>query len=167
MLQVGARASEAALSLASGASSLSPMVWRSSGSKVAPIAVDDYCNINRMSSLRVKKGAHRRSTLLIESATKDNDYQERHATYEEYFGWGAHQEMIASNAIGTIADLDSGYPQPLDSVSVPETDARDQRNGLIGGQFFENLRQVRPCKIRGRHLRSLRAKPLGPKTKNR
>lgn len=56
MLQVGARAREAALSLASGASSLSPMVWRSSGSKVAPIAVDDYCNINRMSSLRVKKG---------------------------------------------------------------------------------------------------------------
>jgi len=49
MLQVGAKAKEAALSLASGARSLSPMVWRSSGSKVAPIAVDDCCNINSTS----------------------------------------------------------------------------------------------------------------------
>ena len=54
MLQVGAKAREAALSLASGASSLSPMVWRSSGSKVAPIAVDDCYNIDLTSDVRVR-----------------------------------------------------------------------------------------------------------------
>ena len=45
------------------------------------------------------------------------------ATHKQNFGRSAHQEVVASNAIGTIADLDSGYPQPLDSVSVPETNA--------------------------------------------
>jgi len=46
MLQVGAKAREAAFNLASGASSLSPMSRISCGSKVAPIAVEDYWNIN-------------------------------------------------------------------------------------------------------------------------
>jgi hypothetical protein len=57
--------------------------------------------------------------------------------------------MVASNAIGTIADLDGRYPQPLDSASVPETDTRNQRNGFIDGQFFENLGQVRFAKSEG------------------
>ena len=47
--------------------------------------------------------------------------------------------MVASDAIGTVANLDSGYPQPLNGASVPETDTRDERNGFIGGQFFKNL----------------------------
>lgn len=62
--------------------------------------------------------------------------------------------MATSNAIRTVADLDSGYPKPLDSASVPETNTSDQRNGLIGGQFFENLGQVRLCKVGGGHLRA-------------
>jgi len=56
MLQVGAKIKEVAFDLASGASSLSPMAWRSSGSKVAPMAVDDYCNINSAFSRGVTGG---------------------------------------------------------------------------------------------------------------
>jgi len=82
--------------------------------------------------------------------------------YKQDFGWSAHQEVVASNAIGTIADFDSGYPQPLDSVSVPEPDAGNQRNGFIDGQFFENLGQVRLCEVRGGHLRKVGTGFLGP-----
>ena len=53
MLQVGAKAREAAFSLASGASSLSPISRISCGSKVAPMAVEDYWNLNSAFTLRV------------------------------------------------------------------------------------------------------------------
>ena len=56
MLQVGAKTKEAAFSFASGARSLSPMVWRRSESKVAPIAVDDYYNIYSASARGTAQG---------------------------------------------------------------------------------------------------------------
>jgi monomeric isocitrate dehydrogenase len=56
MLQVGAKTMEAAFSFASGASSLNPIVRRSSGSKVAPMAVDDYRKVNPSSTLWVTEG---------------------------------------------------------------------------------------------------------------
>lgn len=55
MLHVGAKATEAAFSLASGASSLSPISRISSGSKVAPMAVEGCVNINSTSALGVMK----------------------------------------------------------------------------------------------------------------
>ena len=55
MLQVGAKARDAAFSLASGASSLSPISRISSGSKVAPMAVEHYVDINSASALGVMK----------------------------------------------------------------------------------------------------------------
>lgn len=67
--------------------------------------------------------------------------------------------MAASDAIGTVADFDSGYSQPLDRASVPESDARNQRNGFIDSQFFEKLGKVRFCKVRWRHLHGLGSGP--------
>jgi len=52
MLQIGPKTTEAAFSFASGASSLSPISRISSGSKVVPIAVEDYWNIYSASTLR-------------------------------------------------------------------------------------------------------------------
>lgn len=63
--------------------------------------------------------------------------------------------MVASNAIGAVADLDSRYPKPLDSMSVPEADTSNHRNGFIGGQLIEDLGQVRLCEIRWGHPRGL------------
>ena len=81
MLQVGAKAREAAFSLASGASSLSPISRTSSGSKVAPMAVEHYVNINSTSALRVMKEELRaldmrfitERTSSIENATKSSN----------------------------------------------------------------------------------------------
>ena len=72
--------------------------------------------------------------------------------------------MVASDAIGAVADFDSGYSQPIDSASVPEADARNQRNSLIDGQSFKNLGKVRFCEVRGGHLHSLGPEPGGHKS---
>lgn len=79
MLQVGARAIDAALSFDSAASNFRPTSSSSSVSKVAPIAVEDYDSINQS------------VTVFDIKAKQDN-------TNRKTLRRGSHNEMISSNA---------------------------------------------------------------------
>lgn len=79
MLQVGARAIDAALNFDSAASNFRPTSSSSSVSKVAPIAVEDY-------------DSTKQSATVVDIKTKQNN------TDRKALRRGAHDEMIASNA---------------------------------------------------------------------
>ena len=83
MLQVGARTSEAERSFASSARSFRPTSWTNSGSQVDPIAVDDWTPSKIMQYITVQN------------------------TYRETFCWRAHEEMVSSDTVWTIANLET------------------------------------------------------------
>ena len=83
MLHVGARTRDAALSFASSAISLRPTILTSSGSHVAPRAVED-CG---------------------EEVNSANDSERGDDTHRKALGGSAHEKVVAPDTIGPIADL--------------------------------------------------------------
>lgn len=50
-----------------------------------------------------------------------------------------------------MTDLDCGYPEPFYSMRLPEPDACDELDGVVGRQLLDNLWNAGARKIRGRH----------------